>query len=198
MKYLPKHIIVGILLEIIILSIAYFEANDDITHFFQAAARLSGRVSLLFFSLLLVYDTLKTSNSDSVALQTKFILARNFAILHVIHWFLLATAVSMSSFELVPFRVAGGTLAYLMIVLLPFVIKRKILTNLPINWVFHIYIPYVWLIFFLTYLTRVQGKAKDVTGSMLTYKILITYSSILILWRISVLMKNSKNKATIN
>jgi hypothetical protein len=198
MKHLSKLLLVGILLEILILSISYLEANHNITYFFQASARLSGRVSLFFFGLLFVYATLKPSNTDTEILQTKYILARNFAVLHVIHWFLLAAAVSMSNFEIVPFRLAGGALAYLMIVLMPFIIKKKILPNLSLNSVFTIYLPYVWLIFFMTYLTRIQGKAKDVTGAMITYKILIIFTLLLMFWRIYIMIKIYKNRTKTN
>lgn len=192
MKHLSKLLPIGILLEVFVLVLSYFEAAGDITLFFQATARLSGRMSLLFFGFLFVYATLFPSvEADSEPLRVKFILARNFAILHVIHWFLLATAVQLSGFELAPTRVAGGALAYAMIVLLPFVIKGKLFSKLPLRWVFMVYLTYVWLIFFITYLTRILGKATHITGTMLAYQVLIGITAILMLWRISILVKKA-------
>ena len=189
-KQLPNLLPVGILLEFLILVLSYFEANGDVTLFFQAMARLSGRVSLLFFSILFVYATLFPSvEADSEPLRIKFILARNFAILHIIHWFLLVTAVQLSGFELAPTRVAGGALAYVMIVLLPFVIKGKLFRKIPLRWVFTVYLTYVWLIFFITYLTRIMGKATHITGNMVTYQVLIGITFMLMLWRVSRLVK---------
>jgi hypothetical protein len=98
MKHLSKLLLIGIILEVIVFIFSYFEANNDVTLFFQASARLSGRVSLLYFSLLFIYDTIKPTNNDAKIIQTKYILAVNFAVLHIIHWFLLATAISMSGF----------------------------------------------------------------------------------------------------
>jgi hypothetical protein len=192
-KYLHNLLNIGLGLELLVLILSYFEANGDTTHFFQATARLSGRVSLLYFSFLFVYTTLNPSvESDSEHLQIKYILARNFAILHVIHWFLLATAVSMSGFNIVPYKLTGGALAYLMIVLLPFILNGKLFPNLSLRLALNIYLPYVWLIFFVTYLTRVLGKAAPITGIMPAYYVLISITVGLMIWRVGILLKNRK------
>jgi VanZ family protein len=192
-KYLPNLLSIGLGLEFLVLILSYFEANGNITHFFQASARLSGRVSLLYFSFLFIYTTLNPSiEPNSEPLQAKYILARNFAILHVIHWFLLATAVSMSGFELVPTRLMGGALAYLMIVLLPFILNGKLFPNLSLRLALNVYLPYVWLIFFVTYLTRVLGKAAPITGIMPAYYVLISITVGLMIWRVGILLKNRK------
>jgi hypothetical protein len=192
-KYLPNLLSIGLGLELLVLILSYFEANGDTTHFFQASARLSGRVSLLYFSFLFIYTTLNPSvESDSEPLKIKYILARNFAILHVIHWFLLATAVSMSGFNIVPYKLMGGALAYLMIVLLPLILSGKLFPNLSLRFTLNVYLPYVWLIFFVTYLTRVLGKAAPITGIMPAYYVLISITVGLMIWRVGVLLKNRK------
>ncbi len=192
-KYLPNLLNIGFGLELIVLILAYFEANGDTTHFFQATARLSGRVSLLYFSFLFIYATLNPSvEQSSEALRVKYILAQNFAILHVIHWFLLATAVSLSGFNIIPYRLMGGALAYLMIVSLPFILKRKLFPNLSLSLVFNIYLTYVWLIFFITYLTRVTGQTTSVTGITSAYYVLISIILSLMIWRVGFLLKNRK------
>jgi hypothetical protein len=192
-KYLHNLLNIGLGLELLVLILSYFEANGDTTHFFQATARLSGRVSLLYFSFLFIYTTLNPSiEPNSQSLQAKYILARNFAILHVIHWFLLATAVSMSGFNIVPYKLTGGALAYLMIVLLPFILNGKLFPNLSLRLALNIYLPYVWLIFFVTYLTRVLGKAAPITGIMPAYYVLISITVGLMIWRVGILLKNRK------
>jgi VanZ family protein len=190
-KYLPNLLFIGLGLEILVLLLSYLEANGNLTHFFQASARLSGRVSLLYFGFLFVYSTLNPFiESNSEPLQVKYILARNFAILHIIHWFLLATAVSMSGFNIVPYKLMGGALAYLMIVLLPFILSGKLFPNLSLRLALNIYLPYVWLIFFITYLTRVLGKATPITGIMPAYYSLISITLGLMIWRVGILWKN--------
>lgn len=190
-KCLPKLLLIGLGLEMLVLLLSYLEANGNLTHFFQASARLSGRVSLLYFGFLFVYTTLNPSvEPSSEPLQVKYILARNFAILHIIHWFLLATAVSMSGFDLVPYKLMGGALAYLMIVLLPFILKRKLFPKLSLRLALNVFLPYVWLIFFITYLTRVLGKASPITGIMSAYYLLISITLGLMIWRVLYFAKN--------
>jgi hypothetical protein len=187
----------GIALEILVLIISYFENTGDAAAFFQAAARLSGRVSLLFFAFYLIYATLHPSVKsltvneypEDTVLKTKHILSRDFAIIHGIHWVFLAIAVKLSGFELVPFRVAGGALAYLMIVVMPFILNKKILGNLNLFVTEGVYIFYVWLIFFMTYLSRIRGQTPTATGTMPVYYVLTVITIGLLLWRIFILMR---------
>ncbi|MES2797991.1 MAG: hypothetical protein V4683_18635 [Bacteroidota bacterium] len=193
MKNINQFIYWGLLLEILVLIFSYYESNGLVTSFFQAAARLSGRVSLLFFALLFIYSTVNIGFEPAL-LTNKYILAKDFAILHIIHWFLLATAVNLSGFELVPSRVFGGALAYLMILILPFLLKRVFLKNISLKWPMHIYLSYVWFIFFMTYVSRVTGKATNITGSLSSYWLLISATIILMIWRIFKLSLQPKRK----
>jgi hypothetical protein len=192
---LPRLLTIGFLLEVLVLILSYFESQGDTTAFFQAAARLSGRVSLLYFTLLFVYATLNPSLKKEDILQYKIILTRNFAILHLIHWVLLATAVSLSEFDIVPFRLAGGALAYLLIVFAPFVLTKKVLknTNLPIAQT--VYLLYVWLIFFMTYFSRVRMQSTHVTGSMTAYYILMAFVIGLLGWYFMTIFQRKKEVA---
>jgi hypothetical protein len=188
---------IGIALELLVLITSYFESSGDTTAFFQAAARLSGRVSLLFFTFYFIYSTLNPSVKalsvkeypENEGLKTKYILSRDFAIIHLIHWVFLAIAVKLSGFELVPYRVAGGALAYFMVVAMPFILKKKIFTNFSLRVTEGVYIFYVWLIFFMTYLPRIRGHVPTATGNMQAYYILIIFTIGLILWRIFMLLK---------
>jgi hypothetical protein len=53
-KIIKKSLVIGLILEVAVLILAYVEATD-VTTFFQCAARLSGRVSLLLFSFVVYY-----------------------------------------------------------------------------------------------------------------------------------------------
>jgi hypothetical protein len=81
----------------------------------------------------------------------------------------LAVAVTLSGFELVFIRVIGGALAYLMIILMPLVYEKRILTKYPLSKLENGYIIYVWFIFFMTYLPRILGKVPTATGTMSSY-----------------------------
>ena len=194
---LTKLLITGIGLEILVMLLAYIESQGDTTLFFQASARLSGRVSLLFFLFYGIYATRHPSvEIDSVALSVKTMLVRDFAIIHVIHWVFLAIAVKLSGFELVPFRVLGGSLAYLMIVLMPFIYQKKLLLNVSLVTMQHVYIFYVWLIFFMTYLSRVRGQTPTATGNMTAYWVLIAVTAAFLAWRIIKMFQEKSIQST--
>ena len=194
---LTKLLITGIGLEILVMLLAYIESQGDTTLFFQASARLSGRVSLLFFLFYGIYATRHPSvEIDSVALSVKTMLVRDFAIIHVIHWVFLAIAVKLSGFELVPFRVLGGSLAYLMIVLMPFIYQKKLLLNVSLVTMQHVYIFYVWLIFFMTYLSRVREQTPTATGSMSAYWVLMAVTAAFLVWRIVKMFNQKPTQST--
>jgi hypothetical protein len=184
-RYSTRLIWFGLALECLVLLAARLESGGETTAFFQAAARLSGRVSLLFFALLLVYATLHPGfERGSDSLRVKARLFRDFAVLHVIHWFLLVASVRLSGFELVPFRVAGGALAYFLVVGMPFAVrfnwfKINVLARLQ-----GFYLFWVWLIFFLTYVTRLRGQSPEASGAPSAWWPLAAATLGLMLWRI--------------
>ena len=188
LKILPY----GYSLEVFVVIMAYLESYGDTTAFFQAAARLSGRVSLLFFLIFAVYATLYPSVKEGIVLTVKTSLVKDFAIIHVIHWMFLATAVTLSHFELVPLRILGGALAYLMVIVMPLIYEKRILTSRPLPLMQNIYIIYVWLIFFMTYLSRVTGKTPTATGSMLAYTALMIATVGFMIWRVTLTIQQSR------
>lgn len=182
---LTKLLITGIGLELLVMLFAFVESQGDTTVFFQASARLSGRVSLLFFLFYGIYATRHPSvETGSVALSVKTMMVRDFAVIHIIHWVFLVIAVTLSGFELVPLRVLGGALAYLMIVLMPLIYQKKLLTSVSLMTMQHVYIFYVWLIFFMTYLSRVRGQTPTATGDMSAYWVLMGVTTAFLIWRI--------------
>ncbi len=201
MNHISKFLPTALVLELVVLLMAYVECQGDTTLFFQSAARLSGRISLLCFAFLFIYATLQDyTKPDRAVLHITYILTRNFMIIHVIHWVLLANAVMRSGFDLVPMRLVGGALAYGMILLLPFILKEvknktldyKIFKTIPLRQVRPSYLTYVWLIFLMTYVSRVNGSATHVTGSMGAYTFLIVLTIALMLWRLYMLWHKRK------
>lgn len=187
----------GIALELLVMLLAFIESKGDTTLFFQASARLSGRVSLMFFLFYGIYATRHPSvESDSIPLSIKTQLTKDFAVIHIIHWVFLAIAVVLSGFELVPFRVAGGALAYSMIVVMPFVYQRKLFVSLPLPTMQNVYIFYVWLIFFMTYLSRVRGQTPTATGDMTAYWVLIVVTGAFLFWRIAKMIQEKPSPTT--
>ncbi len=182
---ISKLLMLGIALELLVMLLAYMESKGDTTLFFQVSARLSGRVSLIFFLFYGIFATRHPSvETGSIPMSIKTQLTKDFAVIHIIHWVFLAIAVKLSGFELIPFRVAGGALAYGMIVVMPFIYQRKLFASFSLPMMQHVYIFYVWLIFFMTYLSRVRGQTPTATGDMTYYWILIVVTSSFLLWRI--------------
>ena len=192
-KYLPYLFPIGLGLELLVLLLSYLETGDYWHLFFRATARLSGRVYLLYFAHFLVYATLNPSaEKGSEPLKTKFILARNFAIMHIIHWFLLVTAIKMNGFELPLARLVPGIIAYSMVVLMPFVLNGNLFKTIKLSLAQNVYVYYVWLLFFLTYLARLSGNSPTATGTMPVYIALMIVTISLLVWRILYLANQSK------
>jgi hypothetical protein len=194
-KRLLKILPYGYGLEALVFIMAYLESYGDTTAFFQAAARLSGRVSLLFFLIFGIYTTVYPSVKTGIELKVKTSLSKDFAIVHVIHWMFLAVAVTLSGFELVFIRVLGGALAYLMIIIMPLVYEKRLFVDKPLPILQNGYIIYVWLIFFMTYLPRILGKVPKVTGSLPTYIALMVITVGFMVWRIVFMMRQKINEA---
>lgn len=141
---------------------------------FQATVRFSGRLSLLYFSLLFLLS-LKSNWLQAVLSPNPF---AGFALAHGIHLIELLTYQYTFSNGFVPIRALGGSMAYVIIFTLPFLytayhrgkIKEKTFTILK-----NIFLYYVWFIFFMTYLPRVQGKLPNVGGSYQEFVILLSW-----------------------
>lgn len=181
----PKLLAIGLGLETVVLLASYWESTGEIEAFFQATARLSGRVSLLFFAMLMVVATLHpTFERSSESFQIKFRLFRDFAILHVIHWFLLATSIWFSGFELVPARLVGGALAYVLVVGMPIALRSNLLNEKALGWLQRFYLLWVWFVFFMTYVTRLRGQNPDASGSMVAWWPLLVFTVSIMVWRV--------------
>lgn len=182
----------GYCLEVFVLIMSYLESYGDTTAFFQAAARLSGRVSLLFFLIYAIYTTVYPSVKEDIEIKVKTSLSKDFAIIHVIHWMFLAVAVTLSGFEIVFIRVIGGALAYLMIILMPLVYEKRLFANRPLPMLENGYIIYVWFIFFMTYLPRILGKVPTATGTMSSYITLMVLTIGFMIWRVVLMQRDRR------
>jgi len=187
-----KIIILFVLLEISIVLISVLIDGNSLTAL-QTITRFSGRLSLFLFSVIfLLYDKPQTIN---IWLSQKFYLL--FAIVHGIHLIELLSFVYLSKVSLIPIRVAGGFLAYLYIFLMPVFaelqasqrISAKTFGALEI-----VFIYYVWLVFFLTYLPRVLGMLPETGGSYTEHVALLGLVSVLLGTKLVGLIQFSKNK----
>jgi hypothetical protein len=131
----------------------------------QAVVRYSGRLSLFIFSLIFLFHGKERSQLSSFLSTDYFLL---FAVAHGIHLIELTSFVYFSNVKLIPIRVLGGFLAYAIIFLMPWFTSLQKSGKLKTSFYQRIelvYLFYVWLIFFLTYLPRVQGKLPQAGGT---------------------------------
>jgi hypothetical protein len=164
-----------VLLELVIAGIAVVMDGLSITAL-QTTTRFSGRLSLFLFSGIFLLnhkpETLHTWLSD------KFYLL--FAIVHGIHLLELSAYVYLSGTPLIPIRVAGGFLGYAFIFLMPFLSQYQNSGKISSRKFFitqTVFLYYLWLLFFLTYLPRVQGKLPNAGGHYAEHVVLLGWVS---------------------
>ena len=149
---LPIALLVGLILEVLILVLALVngDSNDEV---FKLAARYSGRLSLAVYLFAFhVFTTAFVRGSDP-DFDKPHRIVMTFAVLHLIHLGFVAMNVRLNAIELVPYKLAGGALAYAMIVVYPLVMQR-FRTALSVHLVYFLYVGAVMAI---TLLARIQG-----------------------------------------
>lgn len=142
----------------------------------QTITRFSGRLSLFLFSIIFLLQ--HKPATLHYWLSEKFYLL--FAIVHGIHLFELLSYVTVAHVVLVPIRLAGGFLAYAFIFTMPILSHAAASGKFPaskFNPIQTMFLYYVWLIFFLAYLPRVQGKLPGVGGSYAEHVVLLGWVS---------------------
>jgi hypothetical protein len=172
---LPFTIFIGLEVLIIAVSILLEGLSLEALH---VTTRFSGRLSLLFFSLFLI-------SREKIALKklvsdTPFFL---FAIIHGIHLIELLWYVRLSGNELIPVRLAGGFLAYVIIFVMPFLHAGNFNQSFIARFQ-TFYFVYVWFIFFMSYLPRVTGTLPNVGGSYTEFVVLFIWIIILGLYKL--------------
>ena len=173
----PRRIIgLFILLELIIVAVSIIMDGFSIGAL-QTTTRFSGRLSLFLFSLIFLLN-----NRPAILynwLSEKFYLL--FAIVHGIHLVELLAYVTISdTTRLIPIRLAGGSLAYAFIFLMPVLSNYARSGKITPKRFFTfeaIFLYYIWLMFFLTYLPRVQGKLPTAGGSYAEHVALLGWVS---------------------
>lgn len=145
----------------------------------QAVTRFSGRASLLIFSLIFLFQNHKHLKVKSILSEKYFLI---FAIAHGIHLVELLSFVYLSGNPLIPIRLAGGFLAYVLIFMMPYaqsMFERNKLSLKAFSSLTLIYLYYVWFIFFMSYLPRVRGTLTNVGGSYSEFVVLLAWVSVL-------------------
>ncbi len=160
----------------------------------QAVTRFSGRASLLIFSLIFLFQNHKHLNVKSILSEKYFLI---FAIAHGIHLLELLSYVYLSGNPLIPIRLAGGFLAYVLIFIMPYaqsMFERNKLSLKAFSSLTLIYLYYVWFIFFMSYLPRVRGTLTNVGGSYSEFVVLLAWVSLLMGIKISTVITPTRKQ----
>lgn len=147
----------------------------------QTMARLSGRVSLVLFLLIFLHyhRSDRVKNAFSV-----------FAIAHAIHFLELMgyQFLKGTTAQLITLRVAGGALAYLLILgtpLLQWLESKGKVSSASVMRIEYAYLYYVWFVFLMTYVPRILGKTPGVGGDY--YEFMIAFAFVLIAMMIRIM-----------
>lgn len=163
MKFIHALLVLGLAIAGIVLW-SVWQYPDTVSQL-QCVTRLSGRLSLLMFSFIFLLYPLRKNVLKNI-LSSRYLLL--FALQHGFHLVVLLTYVYLSGVVLVPYRVAGGFFAYAIIFLMPWfearVAKGK-LTMPAFDRVMTFYQFYVWFIFFMTYVARVNRTFPNAGGT---------------------------------
>ena len=178
----------GIISQLILI-LVLMSLLTDINEIFRYAARFSGRFSFSLY-LLSVLSFLKYYTKNQSIMFTRKVLGI-FSLIHLIHFYFLATSIYLNSIPIIPYRLAGGFIAYLMIIIYPFYIN-KVKNN-----IFHfIYFYYVGLIMIMTYLARIKGEFKGAEPEIFHYLAITFLIITLIIFSYKIYSK--KNKSSLN
>ena len=151
----------GIISQLILILIL-MSLLTDVNEIFRYAARFSGRFSFSLY-LISLLSFLKFYTKNDTIVFTKKVLGI-FSLIHLIHFCFLATSIYLNSIPIILYRLAGGFIAYIMIIIYPFYIEKVK------NKILHfIYFYYVGLIMIMTYIARIRGKFKGAEPEMFHY-----------------------------
>ena len=146
---MKKIISLGVFVELLIFLI-FFLSFDNISETFRYSARYSGRLSLIvyiycFYVFSGEFEGNKYNKTKKVVLL--------FSILHLIHFIYLAFSVWLNELPIIPFKLLGGFIAYILIIIYPLLIDKIKKT------IYHIiYFYYVGIVMAVTYLARIKGE----------------------------------------
>jgi hypothetical protein len=187
-----RAILFAVLLEVSILLSALLIFGFTLAAL-QTATRYSGRFSLLIFSFIFLTQNKPEKLAPWLSNKPYFI----FALIHGIHLIELLLFVYMAEIKLIPYRLLGGFVAYLFIFVMPFVSYYKEQGKISIQQFFiveTIFQYYLWLIFFITYLTRVLGKVTAVEYSYLEHVALLGWVAAMLGTKLISLIKFKMSK----
>lgn len=184
-------IVVILLLELAVVGLALFSYGWNLEGL-QAVTRFSGRLSLFLFSVIFLLHH-QPNGLLARVLSDKFFLV--FAVAHGIHLGELLAYVFYSGTELIPYRLAGGMIAYSFIFAMPVIQARYTegkITNRRYDQLSLVYLYYVWFIFAMTYVPRVLGSLPNAGGTYHEFVVLLGWVFFMLGIKVSQLLSRKR------
>ncbi len=183
-----RKILLGIVFVELLIFIWGYYSEPNINETFRISARYSARVSAIAYLFTFYFFVFQSNNEISKRNLNKLFLA--FAVVHFIHFIFLASNVYLNKIQLVPYKLAGGFLAYLIILLFPFFTNKPWLPK----WSYYVYFYYVGMVFIITYLSRIKGQFEGASPSVFHYFGLIAVLASFLLYPFVILRRNQNQK----
>ena len=177
---------IGIIVEILLFAILFYEV-ESLGEVYRLSARYTGRISFGLYIIMFCYFI--KEKSQGRLLQNTYSWGVVFSVLHIIHFIFLSGSVYLNNLPIIPFKLAGGFLAYLAIIIYPFYVKKikRLIFHLP-------YFYYVGIVMFMTFLARIRGEFEGAQKSTFHYLgILIVFTFFLYCF---ITLANGKVKKT--
>jgi hypothetical protein len=168
-----------VLIELFILLLSYILYGLSLETW-QAIARFSGRLSLIVFSMIFILQG--SSSSHYLPARPYFV----FAVVHGIHLIELLIYIALSNNELIPIRLAGGFVAYLIVFVMPWIEHQYLngkISNATMRLFENVSLYYIWFIFLMAYIPRIMGKLPNAGGSFTEHLTLFIFTFIIFAWR---------------
>ena len=159
----------------------------------QALTRFSGRTSLSIFSLIFLFQNHTYIKAKSILSEKYFLI---FAIAHGVHLVELLSYVYVSGIPLVPIRLAGGFLAYLIIFAMPWIeslSNQSKISERQFSMITLFYLYYVWFIFFMTYISRVEGTFPNGGGTYFEHVTLLGWVALMLGIKLSEMFRKKRH-----
>lgn len=163
-KELKRLFWLGLLAEALIFIYSFLQTST-IAESFRLSARYSGRLSLFYFVGLFLLVGNSWTERRKTKLRIFISLSLTFALLHFIHWIFLGLNVYLNEITLIPYKLAGGAVAYFVLMLYPFLLKSN---KIP-SWLDYLYFLYPITIFTITVFSRLRGGFEGSAPSPIHY-----------------------------
>lgn len=157
----------------------------------QAVTRYTGRAGLVWFALIFTLAARHRFAGGPVLDDALRVLVA-FGVHHTVHLALLLTYLHAAGHPIVFARAAGGMVGYaLLYAMIATASDRARLRMGPFRWkaLHEISLWYLWIVFVLTYVPRLQGKVENAGGGTIEFVAAMTLLVALAAYRATALAK---------